>query len=71
MTTQHRTEPEADPAETLAAGVRRTGARLADGRTLHYYDDSPGYADGSRVRDLVDARDLRRSTAARRCASTC
>lgn len=51
MTT--RTESEA-----LTAGVRRTDARLSDGRALHYYDDSPGYADGSLVRDLVDTRDL-------------
>ncbi len=48
-----------DQSPSLAsAGVRRTETELADGRELVYYDDSPGYADGSRTRELVDGRDL-------------
>ncbi len=43
----------------LAGGrVRRTGARLADGREMFYFDDSPGYVTGERVRDTRDTRPL-------------
>ena len=45
-------------AAPLAVGVRRTDTTLSDGRALHYYDDSPGYADGTLVRALVDTRVL-------------
>ncbi len=48
-----------DQTASLArAGVRRTETELADGRELVYYDDSPGFADGSATRELVDSRDL-------------
>lgn len=35
-----------------------TRTTLADGRELIYFDDSPGYATGERVRELHDGRDL-------------
>lgn len=38
--------------------VRRTSTAMADGRELLYFDDSPGYVDGSLVRELHDGRDL-------------
>ena len=38
--------------------VRRTAVRMADVRELLYFDDSPGYADGTLVRDTHDTRDL-------------
>ncbi len=46
------------PNQLASAGVRRTDTKMADGRDLHYYDDTPGYVDGTRVRDAVDTRDL-------------
>ncbi len=42
----------------VAPVVRRTTAALADGRELVYFDDSPGYADGTLTRSLHDTRDL-------------
>ncbi len=45
-------------ATSVAEGVRRTDTAMSDGRALHYYDDSPGYVDGTLVRDLVDTRQL-------------
>jgi UDPglucose--hexose-1-phosphate uridylyltransferase len=44
---------------TLAGGrVLRTQAQLADGREIFYFDDSPDYVGGERVRDTVDTRPL-------------
>jgi len=38
--------------------LRRTAARLADGRELVYFDDSPAYVSGERTRRLDDPRPL-------------
>ena len=38
--------------------VRRTPMTMADGRELLYFDDSPGYVDGTATRDTADTRDL-------------
>jgi UDPglucose--hexose-1-phosphate uridylyltransferase len=43
---------------TVTTTVRRTATSMADGRELLYFDDSPGYADGSLVRELHDTREL-------------
>ena len=40
------------------ANVRRTHTHLADGRDLFYYDDTPEYASGAKVRRLDDPRPL-------------
>lgn len=63
--------------------LRRTSTRLADGRELVYFDDSPAYVSGERTRRLDDPRPLpdrfapvpgptgpRTRTWARRCAGT-
>ncbi|MGO1334731.1 MAG: galactose-1-phosphate uridylyltransferase, partial [Cellulosimicrobium funkei] len=38
--------------------LRRTSTRLADGRELVYFDDSPAYVSGERTRRLDDPRPL-------------
>ncbi len=43
----------------MAAKVRRTATRLADGRDLFYFDDNPQYVSGVRTRRLDDPRPLR------------
>lgn len=42
----------------MAAKVRRTATKLADGRDLFYFDDSPEYVSGERTRRLDDPRPL-------------
>ncbi|HET9654131.1 MAG TPA: galactose-1-phosphate uridylyltransferase [Kineosporiaceae bacterium] len=43
----------------LAAGrVRRTSGRLADGREILYFDDSPAYVTGQASREVTDTRPL-------------
>jgi UDPglucose--hexose-1-phosphate uridylyltransferase len=45
--------------DLLAGGrVRRTSDRLADGRELLYYDDSPDFVAGPATRRTTDTRDL-------------
>jgi UDPglucose--hexose-1-phosphate uridylyltransferase len=38
--------------------VRRTSARLADGREIIYFDDTEPYLSGERTRELIDKRPL-------------
>jgi UDPglucose--hexose-1-phosphate uridylyltransferase len=38
--------------------VRRTAARLADGRELFYFDTAEPYASGSTTRSMIDTREL-------------
>ena len=45
-------------APDLAAHVRRTATRLADGRELFYFDDSEPYVSGAATRRLDDPRPL-------------
>lgn len=46
------------PSAILSTDVRRTRARLADGRDLFYFDDDPDYVSGARTRRLDDPRPL-------------
>ncbi|WP_240465753.1 galactose-1-phosphate uridylyltransferase [Cellulomonas iranensis] len=54
-TPDHRTD---STAPDVAARVRRTSTRLADGRELLYFDDSEPYLSGAATRRLVDPRPL-------------
>ncbi|MDU6744962.1 MAG: galactose-1-phosphate uridylyltransferase [Actinomyces sp.] len=42
----------------MSAQVRKTATKLADGRDLFYFDDSPEYVSGQRTRRLDDPRPL-------------
>ncbi|WP_232662883.1 galactose-1-phosphate uridylyltransferase [Pseudonocardia sp. TRM90224] len=42
----------------MSATVRRTDARMADGRELFYFDDTEPYASGGASRAVPDTRDL-------------
>ncbi|TFH74050.1 galactose-1-phosphate uridylyltransferase [Cellulomonas sp. HD19AZ1] len=50
--------PSDSTAPDLAARVRRTSTRLADGRELLYFDDSEPYVSGAATRRLDDPRPL-------------
>jgi len=50
---------------TSIRGIHRSSHRLADGREILYFDDSPPYADGSVRREVHDARPLDRPPQAR------
>ncbi|WP_046528864.1 galactose-1-phosphate uridylyltransferase [Cellulomonas sp. FA1] len=54
-TPDHRTD---STAPDVAARVRRTSTRLADGRELLYFDDSEPYVSGAATRRLDDPRPL-------------
>ena len=42
----------------MTHAVRRTSARLADGREIIYFDDTEPYLSGERTRELIDKRPL-------------
>lgn len=50
--------PSDSTAPDVAARVRRTSTRLADGRELLYFDDSEPYVSGAATRRLDDPRPL-------------
>ncbi|UCN15785.1 galactose-1-phosphate uridylyltransferase [Cellulomonas iranensis] len=54
-TPDHRTD---STAPDVAARLRRTSTRLADGRELLYFDDSEPYVSGAATRRLDDPRPL-------------
>ena len=43
----------------MSAKVRKTATKLADGRDLFYFDDSPEYVSGEKTRRLDDPRPLK------------
>lgn len=47
-----------DTSTPLSSAVRVTPAKLADGRDLFYFDDSPEYVSGAKTRRLDDPRPL-------------
>lgn len=48
----------ADRQQVRTHPVRRTAARLSDGRELLYFDDTEPYVSGAATRELHDTRDL-------------
>ena len=43
----------------MSVKVRKTATKLADGRDLFYFDDSPEYVSGEKTRRLDDPRPLK------------